>query len=125
MMTVERSRSILRLLRGLIALMAVVIVATGCGPIQSTQRISEAEVAFERARVAEAMVRAPYEYWSAHHYLYKAKEEWGYSDFEAAYDYATQARRAAEAALLKSREDPWQGHPVLSAEEFRKIVAGE
>lgn len=109
----------------MLVLMALVIIATGCGPIQSTQRISEAEVAFERARVAEAQIRAPYEFWSASHYLYKAKEEWGYSDFEAAYDYATQARRAAEAALLKSREDPWAGHPVLDPEEFRRIAAGE
>lgn len=106
-------------------LMALVILTTGCGPIQSTQRISEAEVAFERARVANAEANAPYEFWSAHHYLYKAKEEWGYSDFEASYDYATQARRAAEAALLKAREDPWAGHPVLDPEEFQKIAAGE
>ncbi|MBA2665008.1 MAG: DUF4398 domain-containing protein [Bradymonadaceae bacterium] len=102
------------LLRAVYLLLALVVLSLslGCGPIQSTQRISEAEVAMERARVADAEIRAPYEFYSAYHYLYKAKEEWGYSDFEASYDYATQARRAAEAALLKAKEDPWEKHPV-------------
>lgn len=91
---------------------------SGCGPVQSTQRISQAEVAFERARVVEAHEKAPYEYKSAQYYLHKAKEEWGYSDFEAAYDFATEARSAAEAARLKAKEDPWPGHPVLGKEEI-------
>ncbi|MGM0558359.1 MAG: DUF4398 domain-containing protein [Myxococcota bacterium] len=91
---------------------------TGCGPVQSTQRISQAEVAFERARVVEAHQKAPYEYKSAQYYLHKAKEEWGYSDFEAAYDYATEAKGAAEAARLKAKEDPWPGHPVLGEREI-------
>ncbi len=87
-------------------------ILTGCGPVTSTQRIGEAEVALERARVAQADQRAPYEYYSAKFYLYKSKHEWGYSDFEASLDYATEAKRAAEAALLKAKEDPWEGSPV-------------
>lgn len=71
----------------------------------------------ERARVADADQHSPYEYTSAANYLYKAKEEWGYSQFEAAYDYATQARRAAESALINAREAPWPGHPVLGREK--------
>ena len=55
--------------------LAIVTFAVGCGPIQSTSRISDAEVSMERARVAEAETRAPYEFYSAYHYLYKAKEE--------------------------------------------------
>ncbi len=86
--------------------------SVACGPVQSTSRLSEAEVALERARVTEADLYAPYEYYSARFYLYKAKEEWGYSDFEASYDYATEAKRAAEAAILKAKEDPWEGSPV-------------
>lgn len=88
------------------------LVATGCGPVQSTQRISEAAVALERARVAEADQKAPYEYYNAKFYIHKAREEWGYSDFEAAFDYATEAKRAAEAALSKAKEDPWKGSPA-------------
>lgn len=88
------------------------VSALGCGPVQSTSRLAEAEVAMERARVAEGDRFAPYEYYSARFYLHKAKEEWGYSDFEASYDYATEAKRAAEAAILKAKEDPWEGSPV-------------
>lgn len=93
-------------------LLASVLMAFGCGPVQSTARVSEAEVALERARVAEADQFAPYEYYSAKFYLYKSKEEWGYSDFEASLKYATEAKRAAEAALLKAKEDPWDGSPA-------------
>ncbi|TXD35998.1 DUF4398 domain-containing protein [Lujinxingia vulgaris] len=98
-------------------LVALGALLVGCGPIQATQRISEAEVAMERARVADADQHSPYEYTSAANYLYKAKEEWGYSQFEAAYDYATQARRAAESALINAREAPWPGHPVLGRDK--------
>ena len=95
-----------------LALVAAALLI-GCGPVQSTQRISNAEVAMERARVNDAMEHSPYEYYRAKHYLYKAKQEWGYSNFEASRDYAVEARRAAEAALDNTREAPWQGHPVL------------
>ena len=98
------------------ALVAVALLMSGCGPVQSTQRIGEAEVAFERARVVEAHQKAPYEYYSANHYLHKSKEEWGYSDFEASYDYATDAKRAAEAAILKAKEDPWEGSPAKKSQ---------
>ena len=94
------------------AAVAIAFAAVGCGPIQSTTRLGEAAVALERARVAEADRKAPYEYYSARFYLYKAEEEWSYSDFNAALDYATEARRAAEAAILKAKEDPWDGSPV-------------
>lgn len=106
--------SLSKLVRATACLLLLVFAAgsVACGPVQSTSRISEAEVAMERARVAEGDRFAPYEYYSARFYLYKAKEEWGYSDFEASYDYATEAKRAAEAAILKAKEDPWEGSPV-------------
>lgn len=102
----------MRLVRIGTALAILWFFAVGCGPIQSTQRLSEATVALERARVAEADRKAPYEYYSARFYLHKAEEEWGYSDFEASFDYATKAKRAAEGAILKAKEDPWNGSPV-------------
>jgi hypothetical protein len=95
--------------------LAAIALLVGCGPVQSTGRISEAEVDFERARVAKAHERAPYEYYSAKYYLHKAKEEWGYSDFEAAYDYARKAKKAARSARMKAKEDPWEGSPVKKA----------
>lgn len=91
----------------------LLLTAVGCGPIQSTARISNAEVALERARVNDAEEHSPYEYFRAVHYLYKAKEEWGYSNFEVSRDYAILARRAADAAVDNTREAPWQGHPIL------------
>lgn len=51
---------------------------------------------------------APYEYYSAVEYLHKAREEVGYSDYEAAIEYAREARSfarsAREIALRYSRE---------------------
>jgi len=96
------------------AALAVTVVAfatlavSGCGPVKSTQRIGQAEVALERARVVEAYKKAPYEFFSARYDVHKAKEEWGYSDFEASFDYADDAKDAAESAIRKAEEDPWQ-----------------
>lgn len=82
--------------------------ALACGPIRSTQRIGQADVALERARVVESYKKAPYEYFSARYYLHKAREEWGYSEFEASFDFADQAKEAAESARRKAKEDPWE-----------------
>lgn len=99
---------------GLVAIIATVmaVAAIGCGPVQSTSGISQAEAAVERARVHDADEYSPYEYRRAELYLYKAKHQWGYSNFEAARDYSRQARRAASAAIDNTHEAPWQGHPV-------------
>src|SRR5690554_7256974 len=55
---------------GVLALLFFGLV--GCGPVQSTSRISDAKVASARARVAEAHKKAPFEYYSAQSYLHKA-----------------------------------------------------
>lgn len=56
----------------------------------------------------EPLCAAPYEYYSAVEYLHKAREEVGYSDYQAAIEYArearTFARSAKEIALRFSRE---------------------
>lgn len=98
------------------------VAASGCGPVQSTAGISEAEGSVERARVHDAGEYSPYEYERAQHYLYKAKEQWGYSNFEAARDYAVEARRAADAALDNTHEAPWQGHPLYGLEEWPEEI---
>jgi hypothetical protein len=98
---------------GVSALMSLAALGvSGCGPVQSTAMISEAEVALEKARVVKAEQLAPYEYWSANEYLYKAREEWGYADFEASMDYATLSRKFAEEALKKTKEAPYTGSPA-------------
>lgn len=99
-------------LAGMIAAIMLLTTVAACGPTQSTMRLSEASIALERARVTEADRKAPYEYYSARFYLHKAEEEWSYSDFQKSFDYATKAKRAAETAILKAKEDPWEGSPV-------------
>jgi hypothetical protein len=48
--------------------------------------------------VGEATCDAPYEYYSAIEYLRKAREEVGYSDYEAAVEFAREARSLARKA---------------------------
>ncbi len=99
-------------------------VLTGCfGPVTSTKKIMDAETALERSRVADAHERAPYEYHMAEELLHKAKEEWGYSDFQAADRYAEEARRQAERSLTKAKEDPFTGSPV-AADKLNKARLG-
>jgi hypothetical protein len=94
----------------------ICVTALACGPVQSTSEISAAEGYLERARVNDAEVNSPYEYHRAQLYLYKAKQEWGYSNFEKSRDYANEARRSARAAIDNSREAPWRGHPIFGFE---------
>lgn len=103
-----------------VACLLAALSAVGCGPIKSTQRIGQASVALERARVVEAYRKAPYEFFSARYYLHKAREEWGYSEFEASFDYADEAREAAEAALRKTEENPWKD-PVEGRKKSYKL----
>ena len=54
------------------------------------------------------MCDAPYEYYSALEYLRKAREEVGFSDYEAAVDFAREARsfarKARDIALNRAQE---------------------
>ena len=95
------SQSYLWLAAVITVAVALAAGAFACGPTQSTILINEAEVAFEKARLNEAEKKAPYEYHSAGEYLHKAKEEWGYSDFEAALDYAALSKQFSEEAIKK------------------------
>ena len=98
---------------------------TGCfGPVTATKEISEAEGALERARIADAQKTAPYYYHSADEYLQKAKEEWGYSDFQKSEEYAKASMRHAARALSQAKEDPWQGSPVTQQMLDKKRAAG-
>jgi hypothetical protein len=92
-----------RALKGIALGLAAAATLSACGPTQSTIMINEAEVAFEKASLNDAARKSPYEYYSAQEYLYKAKEEWGYSDFEAALDYATLARDFSEEAVKRAK----------------------
>ena len=78
------------------------VVAVGCGPITAQSTIRDAIVAVEAAQSAGAENGAPYEYYSAQSYLKKAREEEGYSDYQAAVDLAQQAIKFADEARAKA-----------------------
>ncbi len=88
----------MRLVLALLALAA----AAGCGPIQSTPALIEADVEVEAARSAGAPVAAPYEFTSAEAYLRKAREEAGYAQYQPATDFALKARDLAKEAREKA-----------------------
>lgn len=78
-------------MRILLALLALSAVA-GCGPIQSTASLIDADVAIEAARAAGAQQTSTYEFTLAEAYLNKAREVTGYAQYEAATRYAARAR---------------------------------
>jgi hypothetical protein len=87
----------------------VAIGAAGCGPVTSTMTINEATVAVEAAQAVEADRYAVYEYVSAVECLQKAKEEEGFSDFQAAIDLARKSRDFAEKARQRALASPQRG----------------
>jgi Domain of unknown function (DUF4398) len=76
----------------------------GCGPVQSTAYLLDADVQIQAARTAGAERYAPYEWTAANLYLRKAREEVGYSDFQAGVDFAEKASKFANEARTKSLE---------------------
>ena len=84
-------------MRLLLALLALGVLA-GCGPIQSTAALIDADVAVESARAAGAPQTSPYEFNSAEAYLQKAREVTGRSQYEAAIRFAGKARDLATQA---------------------------
>ncbi len=90
-------------MRRLLAVLAVVAgVGSGCGPIQSTAYLLDAEVQIQAAKTAGAESYAPYEWTSANLYIRKAREEVGYSDFEAGVEFAQKASKYANEAREKA-----------------------
>jgi hypothetical protein len=81
-----------------LAVLVALGALSGCGPVQSTAYLLDAEVQIEAARTAGADRYAPYEWTSANLYIHKAREEVGYSDFEVAVDFAGKASRFANEA---------------------------
>lgn len=87
-------------LLAIVLLGAALVLSWGCGPVESTSLIVQADTALHNAATAEAQNKSPYEYYAAEQLLHKAREMWGTSDFEYAIDYAKDARDLA----IKARE---------------------
>jgi hypothetical protein len=86
----------------LLLVLAALATLSGCGPIQSTSALVDADVQLEAARTAGAATSAPYEFTAAEAYLHKAREEAGYAQYEASADFATRARDLAKTARQKA-----------------------
>ena len=86
-----------------ILLTGVLGLVIGCGPVESTAVILQANTALLQAKAAGAEQNSPYEYTAAEQYLHKARELWGTSNFEYAWDYAAKARDLA----TKAHQDSW------------------
>ena len=89
-------------MKNLTVLVAVAGALTACGPVKSTANILDAEVQIQAARTAGADKLAPYEWTAANLYIAKAREEVGYSDYQAGVDFAVKASRFANEAREKA-----------------------
>ena len=89
-------------MKRVLGLFATSAALLGCGPVQSTAYLLDADVQIQAARTAGAERYAPYEWTAANLYLRKAREEVGYSDFQAGVDFAEKASKFANDAREKS-----------------------
>jgi hypothetical protein len=89
-------------MKKLTVLVAVSGALVACGPVKSTANILDAEVQIQAARTAGADKYAPFEWTAANLYLAKAREEVGYSDYQAGVDFAVKASRFANEAREKA-----------------------
>jgi hypothetical protein len=89
-------------MKRLLVLVAAAGALAGCGPVKSTSHLLDAEVQIQAARTAGAEKYAPYEWTAANLYIHKAREEVGYSDFQAGVDFAEKAARFAAQAREKA-----------------------
>lgn len=85
-----------------LVLVAVAGALAACGPVKSTANILDAEVQIQAARTAGAEKLAPFEWTAANLYIAKAREEIGYSDYQAGVDFAVKASRYANEAREKA-----------------------
>lgn len=68
---------------------------TRANATQSGMELALSEEPVDELQDSTPMCNAPYEYYSALEYLSKAREEVGYSDYQAAVEYARQSREFA------------------------------
>lgn len=76
----------------------LLVGAVGCGPVQSTTLIVEAQAELTAAQTAGGAKHAPFETVAAEEYLHKAREEQSYADFDVAIRFARRSRDCARAA---------------------------
>lgn len=106
--------------------MGVGMGIAGCGPSTAHIAIADARIALEAARGARAETFAIFEYTCAVEHLRKAREEEGYSDFDAAVRLARKAETFAVEARTRALGRP-AGAPegALEAAPVRVILPAE
>ena len=82
-----------------LVLFTYVAAGAGCGPVQYVSQVTQrAAMEVAAAKSANADKLAPYEYTTATLYLHKAREEAGYSDYQAAIRFGKKAEIMARKA---------------------------
>lgn len=87
----------------------------GCGPVQSSTLIVDAQAELAAAQTAGGDRHAPFEYVAAEEYLHKAREEQSYADFEVSVELARKAKTCARAAKLIAERATRSGMGVDAA----------
>jgi len=93
----------------LVGCLILSLPGVGCGPVRTTLTLSDAEVAIEAAVAADAETWALYDLTAARAYFDKAREEEGYSDFEAATRLAQRSIERAKSARELALAEPRRG----------------
>jgi len=89
----------------LFVMITLLFLMLGCGPVSSTMEINKAEVEIRMAHRVQAAKKAPYYFYKAKAYLFKAKDERAYSDFKEAGIFAKKAVKLARKAKFISEKD--------------------
>ncbi len=89
-------------MRALVPILGLILLAA-CGAALATKDLISADIEVEAARTAGAEKSAPYEYFAAEAYLREARVKAGYSQYQAARDYAGKAEELAAKAKAKAQ----------------------
>ena len=81
---------------------AALVPLSGCGPVQSTSALIDAETQLEAARAAGAPAGAAYEYTAAEVYQREAREAQGRARYEASTRLALRAAELGRTARSKA-----------------------
>lgn len=85
-----------------LAQIVLIGLLAGCGPIQSTSVIIDAQAELAAATTANARDLAPFEYVAAEAYLHKAREEQSYADFQVSVEYGEKSLDCARVARMRA-----------------------
>ena len=103
-----------------LVLSVYVAAGTACGPVQYVSQVTQrASMEVAAAKSANADKLAPYEYTTAELYLHKAREEAGYSDYQAAIRFGKKAELMARKARRLATDSP--GTPPTADDEGEPI----